>query len=151
MAGAGVLVMALIVTMDVILRYGFNAPTKWAGELSALLLVVAVFLGLAHTLRENAHIRVDFILQRLPGRVQDWMKVIASALFLVFTIILCHLTWKGFALSFTLKSTSRSLWDVPVWPARVFIPLGFALISLLLICNIYTETKLVLRKPKEGK
>ena len=145
------LVMSLIVTMDVTLRYAFNAPTVWAGELSAYLLVVVVFLGLAYTLQANAHIRVDFILQRLPGRVQDWMKLIASVLFLVFTIILCHLTWKSFVVSFTFKNTSCSLWDVPIWPVQGFIPVGFAIISLLLICNIYTETRLALRKSKEGK
>jgi hypothetical protein len=37
--------------------------------------------------------------------------------------------------------------DVVVWPAQLFMPLGLAVISLLLILNIYTGTKVALGKP----
>lgn len=149
-AGLALLVMTLIITMDVVLRYAFT-PTKWVHEFSAYLMVVLVFLGLAYTLKENAHIKVDILVVRLPRRIQDWMKVIHSSIFLVFTIILLYFNWHLFAQSFALKSTSYTSADVIIWPAQLFMPLGFAILGLLLICNIYVETKAVLGKSSEGK
>lgn len=149
-AGFAVLAMTFIITMDVVLRYAFE-PTKWAQEFSTYLMIVLVFLGLAYTLKENAHIRVDFLIVKLPKRVRDWLRVINSTLLLAFTIILFYLNWRFFAASFALKATSRTSVDVILWPAQLVMPLGLAIMILLLICNIYTETKAALGKSNEGK
>jgi len=150
-AGVGVLLMSLAITMDVFLRYVFNAPTKWVNEASSYMLLVVVFLGLAYALREKAHIRIDFIVIRLPRRVQDWLQVISSIAFLIFTVILCYFTWNIFLTTVRFATTSRSIWDIPLAPWQVFLPLGLAIISLLLILNIYTETKTALQKSKGSK
>jgi len=149
-AGLAVLAMTLIVTMDVVLRYAFT-PTKWVHEFSTYLMVVLVFMGLAYALKEDAHITVDALTARLPRRVQDWMKVINSTLFLVFTILLCYFNWHLFKQSFTSKSTSYTSVDVILWPTQLFMPLGLAIMGLLLICNICAETKTALRKANERK
>lgn len=149
-AGLAVLVMTLIITMDVVLRYAFE-PTKWVQEFSTYLMVVLVFLGLAFTLKENAHIKVDFIIVRLPSRVRDWLRVINLTLLFFFTLILFYLNWRFFAVSFALKATSRTSVDVILWPAQLVMPLGLGIMILLLICNIYTETKAALGKSNEGK
>jgi len=142
--------MTLIITMDVVLRYAFT-PTRWVHEFSTYLMVVLVFLGLAYALKEDAHIKVDFLVVRLPRLVQDWMKVFNSLLFLFFTIILFYFNWHLFAESFALKTTSFTSVDVTIWPVQLFMPVGLAILGLLLICNIYAETKAVLRKSNEGK
>jgi len=149
-AGFALLVMTLIITMDVVLRYAFT-PTKWVHEFSTYLMVVVVFLGLAYALKEDAHIKVDFLVVRLPRRIQDWMKVIHSILFLVFAIVLCYFNWHLFTQSFALKTRSFTSVDVIVWPVQLFMPVGLAILSLLLICNIYNETRAVLGKSNEGK
>ena len=148
-AGVGVLFMTLLITVDVILRYGWNAPTIWVNEASSYVLLVVVFLGLAYALRENAHIRIDIIITRLPKQVQDWLKVINSIAFLIFTGILFYLTWELFLGSVHFATTSRTAWDIPLAPWQAFTPLGLIIISLLLICNIYTESRIALGKSKE--
>ena len=155
-AAYAVLVMALMVTIDVILRFVFNAPTKFATEFAAYLLVVSVSFGLAYTLRERAHIRIDFITSRLPRRVRSWVQVITSIMALVFTGLLSWLNWGEFMTSLKLQTTSRTAMDVVIWPAQLFMPLGLLVISLLLILNIYSETKVALGKvektdQEEGK
>jgi len=149
-AGFALLVMTLIITMDVVLRYGFT-PTKWVQEFSTYLMVVLIFLGLAYALREDAHIRVDFLVVRLPRRVQDWMKVIHSIIFLAFTMILFYFNWDLFAQSFAMKTTSYTSIDVIVWPAQLFMPVGLAIMGLLLLCNIFTEARVVLGKSDKAK
>jgi TRAP-type C4-dicarboxylate transport system permease small subunit len=149
-AGLAVLAMTLIITLDVVMRYAFK-PTKWVEEFSTYLMAGLVFLGLAYTLKENAHIRVDFLMVKLPKRVRDWLGVINSILLLAFTLILFFLNWHFFTTSFALKATSRTSMDVILWPAQLVMPVGLAIMSLLLICNIYTQTKAALGKSKQAE
>ena len=145
-AGFSLLAMTLMVTMDVTLRYGFNAPTKWANEFSAYLAVLVIFLGISYVLRENAHIRVDVVVRKLPRRAQDWIRVITSVILLGYIIILFHLTWDVLVMNFAINKTSFTAMDVPIWPIQAFIPLGLAIMGLLLIQHIFVEAKVALRK-----
>ena len=149
MAGLCALAMTLFITLDVFLRRAFNMPTIWANEASSYLLLVMVFMGAAYALGEKAHIRIDFIVVRLPRRVQDWMQVFSSIIFLIFTGILSYFTWSIFLDTVKFAETSRSLWDIPLAPWQVWLPLGLAIISLLLILNIYNEIKIARGKTKE--
>lgn len=148
-AAALVLFMAVAIGIDVFLRYVFGAPTIWINEASRYGLLMVTFLGLAYTLREKAHIKVDVLINRLPRKAQDWMNVINSIVFLVFTGILSYLTWGLFWGSVEKGSTSTSLWNPLIAPWQVFIPLGLAIIGLLLICNLYTQIKIACKKAKE--
>ena len=145
-AGFSLLAMTLMVTMDVTLRYGFNAPTKWANEFSSYLAVLVIFLGISYVLRENAHIRVDVVVRKLPRRAQDWIRVITSVILLGYIIILFHLTWDVLVINFAINKTSFTAMDVPIWPIQAFIPLGLAIMGLLLIQHIFVEAKVALRK-----
>lgn len=145
-AGFSLLAMTLMVTMDVTLRYVFNAPTKWANEFSAYLAVLVIFLGISYVLRENAHIRVDVVVRKLPRRAQDWIRVITSVILLGYIIILFHLTWDVLVMNFAINKSSFTAMDVPVWPIQAFIPLGLAIMGLLLIQHIFVEAKVALRK-----
>ena len=145
-AGFCLLAITLIVTMDVTLRYGFNAPTKWANEFSGYLAVLIIFLGISYVLRENAHIRVDVFVRKLPKRIHDCIKVITSIALLAYVIILFHLTWDVVVMNFTIKKTSFTAMDVIIWPVQLFIPVGLAIMGLLLIHHIFIEAKIALGK-----
>jgi TRAP-type C4-dicarboxylate transport system permease small subunit len=147
-AGVLIFLMAVAIGIDVFLRYVFNSPTIWINESARYTLLIITFLGLAFTRKEDAHIRVDFIIKRLPKYVQNWMRVVDSICFLVFTIVLFRLTWHVFMGSVIRGSLSPSFWQVPIAPWQAFIPLGLAILGLLLIRNIFTETKVAISKSK---
>ena len=59
---AWLLVMTgVALTWEVVARYVFSAPTKWASETSELMLIWAVFLGLGYTIRHNRNIVIDLV------------------------------------------------------------------------------------------
>ena len=149
MAGAIIAAFAIFfititTTVDVGMRFLLGAGTMWVLEFSRYALVAQVFFGLAYTLREKGHIRITFLVNRLPVKVQNWFNLFAPIMFLIYTSVLFHLTWDFFAISFVRKTTSVTAVDIIVWPFQVFIPLGLAIISLLLIRNIYTELRIIL-------
>ena len=141
-----VLAMALIITGDVIARWLFGAPTPWAMEVAGYLLVISIPLALAYTLRVGGHIRVTIFISGFPQKVQNWLRVVTSIMGLGYTVLLGYLTWKQAATSFAFKTTSGTSTEWILWPFQSFIPLGLAIISLLLMLNIYTETRAALGK-----
>jgi TRAP-type C4-dicarboxylate transport system permease small subunit len=150
-AAYSVLAMTLIVTGDVIARWLFGSPTPWAMESAGYLLVIATPMALAYTLKVGGHIRVPILVNRLPEAVQHWLRVVTSILGLGYCGILSQLTWKQALASVKFGTTSGTSIDVILWPFQMVIPLGLSLISLLLVLNIYNETRVALGKVKESK
>ena len=58
----------IIIVIEVVLRYGFNAPTNYAHELTAFLCAVVYILGGAYTLYLRGHVSVDVFYNRLSWR-----------------------------------------------------------------------------------
>ena len=52
-------IFALMIIYDVVLRYGFNAPTLWAFDLTKQLYGFYFILLGGYALRHQAHVRVD--------------------------------------------------------------------------------------------
>jgi len=139
-------IMTFIVTGDVILRYVFNAPSKWVVEVSSYLLIVIVLMGLAYTQKERGHIKVDIILSRLPKAVRPWVELVILVMVLALTIILIYLTAGDFWTSIKLKTVSDSVMAFPLAPWQAFIPVGLAILALLLIWEIYTGAVKIRRR-----
>ena len=148
-AGFIVLYMVFAVTVDVILRYVFNSPTVWVVETSTYLLVVMTSLGLAYTLREKGHVRVDIVVNRFPKKFRNWMMVISSICFFILTVFLFRMTLDGFLETLDYGTTSRTGLDIILAPFQAVMPVGLLVTCFLLMCNIYNETKVALRKSKE--
>ncbi len=150
-AGFLLLYLALAITADAILRYVFNSPTIWVMETSTYLLVVIISLGLAYTQMEKGHVRVDVVINRLPRQAQNWVRVINSIFFFIMVAFLFHLTWDAFMVTVHFGTTSRTALDIVLAPFQAAIPIGLLVMILLLICNIYSETKIALGKSEELK
>ena len=71
-----VLLLTFVIGYDVALRYIFNAPTKWAYEMSYQLGGTYFWLGAAYTLKYQAHVRIDIFYSRFSPRVQALVDVI---------------------------------------------------------------------------
>ena len=56
--------LILATVYDVAARYLFNAPTQWAYEVGYMMMGAHALLGMAYTLREGGHIRIDAFTQR---------------------------------------------------------------------------------------
>ena len=63
-AGILLLLPALMVFYEVVMRGLFNAPTEWSIELSVYCVLVAGFLGMSVTYAAGKHIHVDIVLSQ---------------------------------------------------------------------------------------
>lgn len=94
-AGAGLVVMSVIVLWQVFLRYVLNWGNSWT-ELTAILLMSwFIFLGAAVGVRENYHLGFDVLLYVLPPGSKKILRTISDLVVLAFAV---GMVWYGAAL-----------------------------------------------------
>ena len=136
LSGIFILIMGLIVTYEVIMRYVFSSPTTWVLEISIYMNIACVFLALGYTLRDKMHILIDTLTSRFSSRNRSLLHLINLILGLVYCFVL---TWKGLELainSYRLGEVSPTVLHVPVVFPYSFIALGGGLLVLEFIVQI---------------
>ena len=80
--------MAVLVLLNVILRYFFSSGITWSEEMSRYLFVAMVFIGGGLAFKSDSHLSVDIIVKLLPekGRKVAWF--FSSAIGLLIGIVL---------------------------------------------------------------
>jgi len=73
-----ILVMALGVGYEVFVRYGLNAPTSWAFDLSYITYGTLFMMGGAYTLSRGGHVRGDFVYRLWKPRTQARVLIVAG-------------------------------------------------------------------------
>jgi TRAP-type mannitol/chloroaromatic compound transport system permease small subunit len=120
----GVLAMFLLVLSEVIRRYFFNSPTVWGNELTQLIFGMYVILSGGHILRWGGHVNVDIFYSRFSIRGKAVLDIVTFFLFFLFCGMLFiyggSLAWE----SLSILEHSNSAWGVPLYPAKMMIPIG---------------------------
>jgi TRAP-type C4-dicarboxylate transport system permease small subunit len=87
---ASILAAAIVVVVvrEVVLRYGFNAPSTWGMDITRYLLQFTFFLALAPALESGHHVHVDLFDPLVPRAWRRWQRVSGHALVLFFGAVL---------------------------------------------------------------
>jgi TRAP-type C4-dicarboxylate transport system permease small subunit len=128
--------MIVITMADVFSRHVFGKAIAGVFELSEVLMVVLVFLGLGFAQEEKSHIRAELLLSHLSARARRGFDLFAQVLsFLFWGVLLTQCTLKAIE-SFTTGEYKEGLMKFPMWPARWAIAAGLLLICLQLLKEI---------------
>jgi TRAP-type mannitol/chloroaromatic compound transport system permease small subunit len=126
-----VLVVVLISAANAVVRKLFNYSSNSYLEIQWYLFSVIFLCGAGYTLLRNDHVRIDIIQGKLSARAQNWIDVIGIVFFLwPMSIIIMSLAWPLFVDSFTRNEVSTNAGGLIIWPARLMIPVGFALLLM---------------------
>ena len=126
-----VLLSCLISAGNAFSRYAFSISSNAWLEIQWYMFGALVLLGASYTLKRNEHVRVDIVYSNLSTRGQIWVDIFGAILFLLpATIILCYLSWPIFHNSWTENEVSMNAGGLVRWPIKIFLPLGFGLLSL---------------------
>ncbi len=126
-----VLAMVLVSAGNAIIRKTLNMSSNAWLELQWYLFSAVFLLCAAYTLLRNEHVRIDVIAGRLSPRAQAWIDIFGTVFFLLpMSILIGALSWPYFMRGFTQHEISGSAGGLVLWPARLLLPVGFALLSL---------------------
>src|SRR5215210_6004598 len=126
-----VLLSCLISAGNAFSRYAFSISSNAWLEIQWYMFGALVLLGASYTLRRNEHVRVDIVYSNVSTRRQIGIDIFGSILFLLpATIILSYLSWPIFYNSWMQGEVSANAGGLLRWPIKIFLPIGFALLSL---------------------
>lgn len=112
-------------------RYAFSISSNAWLEIQWYMFGALVMLGASYTLKRNEHVRVDIVYANVSTRRQIGIDVFGTILFLLpAMLILAYLSWPVFYNSWTENEISSNAGGLVRWPIKIFLPLGFALLSL---------------------
>jgi len=126
------LLMILNVFYDVIMRYAFHDSSIAMQEMEWHLFAIVILFGVAYSLKEDAHVRVDFIYDRLSVKTRAMINIIGTIIFLIpFTLLIIYGSYPFVMDSYTTNETSSDPGGLKhLWMIKAAIPL--AMIILLI-------------------
>jgi len=126
-----VLLSCMISAGNAFSRYAFSISSNAWLEIQWYMFGALVMLGASYTLKKNEHVRVDIVYTNVSTRRQIGIDIFGAILFLLpATLILAYLSWPVFYNSWTENEISGNAGGLIRWPIKIFLPLGFALLSL---------------------
>ena len=140
-AGASILSILMFLTVvDVSLRYFFNRPLRGTYELTELMMVAIVVLGLGYTAATGGHISVDIIVNRFKGR----SRLIVDVINLILGIIIFSLiAWQSTEYAFSALKTGEhsDILKVPTFYFKILVPIGSTMLVLELLMQLLKSFK----------
>ena len=136
--GALVLLAAVLIGIDVILRVGFNRSIGGADELSGYALAIGTVWSLGAALLDRAHIRIDSLYMFFPTPLRLALDLFGLVLFIAFFALV---TWHGLGVlqqSVQVGSRSQSALETPLFiPQTLWIAglVAFLLTGLVLLTH----------------
>lgn len=130
-AACCVLLAILISAGNAVSRYSLGLSSNAWLEIQWYLFGAIFMLGAAYTLKMNEHVRVDLLYGGRSPRARLWIDLAGHILFLMpAVVILGWMCWPLFVESFVHNEISSNAGGLPRWPAKLLLPLGFALLAL---------------------
>jgi len=126
-----VLLSCLISAGNAFSRYAFGISSNAWLEIQWYMFGALVMLGASYTLKKNEHVRVDIVYANVSTRRQIGIDIFGFILFMLpATVIMTYLSWPIFHNSWLLGEISGNAGGLLRWPIKIFLPLGFALLTL---------------------
>ena len=127
-----IVILTLGTCFEVFVRYLLNDPTSWAFDLSYLMYGAVFYMAGAYTLSRGGHVRADMFYRLWPERRQALVELVLYVLFFFPGILALVIAGGGYGLeSMRIHEVSvNSPAGVPIWPLKMMIPVGGALIAL---------------------
>lgn len=124
--------MILNVTYDVVMRYFFNTGSIAMQEMEWHLFSVVILLGISYTLKEDGHVRVDLIYDRLTEKKKAKINMVGVALFILPVALLIGVESIPYVLeSLASNEQSGDPGGLPYrWIVKSLIPLSFFLLII---------------------
>lgn len=140
-----ILLVVIFIIYEILMRYVFHLPTLWVSESMVFGCGVTYVLGAGWALLEHRHVKIDLVYGRLTLRQR---AIIDSITFVFFALYLGFFLWavsKYAWQSVLVRETAGSAWDPPVYPIKVALLVGVALLLLQGIAKLIRDLHLAIK------
>lgn len=138
--GGGLLfIVMVLITVSAFCRYALNAPLLDSDDLARLLLLPAIFFGLAGACHHGEHIQVDLLWEALGPRGR---RLLDRFSLLVMTVCVGAMAYAAVRRVFDIQASRVGTYELrlPLWPF-------FALASAGLVLSVVVLARRLVRPP----
>jgi len=126
------LLMILNVFYDVVMRYVFHDSSIAMQEMEWHLFAIVILFGVPYALKEDAHVRVDFIYDRFSVKTKAMINIIGTIVFLIpFISLIVYGSYPFVMDSYTTNEMSSNPGGLKhLWMIKAAIPISMTLLVL---------------------
>jgi TRAP-type mannitol/chloroaromatic compound transport system permease small subunit len=127
-----IVILTIGTVYEVFVRYVLRAPTSWAFDMSYLMYGAVFFMAGAYTLSRGGHVRADMFYRLWRPRVQAGVEMVLYLFFFFPGVTALVISGWGYGNDSVriLEVSVNSPAGVPIWPLKMMIPIGAALLTL---------------------
>ena len=132
-----VLAAVVISAGNATLRKAFNIGSNAWLEIQWYLFAGVFMLGVGYVMLKNAHVRIDFISNKLSKRTNAIIDAIGIVVFTIpLAIIMIDFAWPVFMRALNSGEMSQNAGGLIRWPVWALLPVGFAILLLQAVSEL---------------
>lgn len=140
------LFLVLVTFIIVVLRYIFDSGSIALQEVTSYLHATIFLVGMAYTMQQDAHVRVDIFYTRCSRQTKAWIDLFGTLfLLLPFMLFVTWISWSYIADSWSVLEGSREAGGLPgVFLLKSLILVMTSLLSLQAFTQIARNIETIL-------
>lgn len=146
MAIIAAVLMALImiaIAYATISRYFFGNPMAWVVEVSSYSLLYITFLAAPWLLRQDAHVKVDLVLNKLKPKSQSALNLFNNAIGVAIAVILLVFGFKMTLNNYREGIVVMNILRTPQYMLLVIIPVGTFFLAIEFLKKMLYEIRTI--------
>ncbi|MEX1034992.1 MAG: TRAP transporter small permease [Sneathiella sp.] len=140
-------VMILGVT-QVLSRKLLNLPILGYIDFIEQSMVIFAFFGIAYCQRLGGHVRMDLFMAKFNDRPLYFFEALATLVGLIVITILIDTSWLHFLRAYQLGDSTIDI-GMPIWPAKLIIPLAFGMLWIRFALQLIGFIRLIINPNAE--
>lgn len=147
--GVCLLLAALLVSIEILLRKFFLMPFNIGTELSTYALAIGASWSFSQALLYRAHVRVDVLRRLLPAKSRPFLDVLALAALGAFALLLAYHACKTAIVSWRLGSEENTPLGTPLVVPQALWAWGMLWFAIVCLRQLVLALRALLRRELE--
>jgi C4-dicarboxylate transporter DctQ subunit len=139
--------LMLLACAEVVARKLFNSPIHGQADLVEISIPTMGFFGLAYCQRMAGHVRMEIVINQLKGRAHWLFEFISNFATIIICALMIYGTYNHFLRAYEIGDSTMDV-ELPIWPPKLIIVLGFCILFGRLIISFFGFLRM-LRNPDQ--
>jgi TRAP-type C4-dicarboxylate transport system permease small subunit len=132
------LAMLILAIAQVFFRYVMNISVPWTEEGARWFYIWQIFLGSALAMKNQLHLRITFLRDKIPPSIRNWLEIGSAVLGLIF---LGGIWWGSFKMMQTVYPVYAGSFSIRMTYLYLSLPISIGLMMYLTLRDIHNQIK----------
>ena len=141
-------IMVVVMGIQITARYVFASSLSWSEEITRFLFICSGFLSASYCIKKSLSVKIDQLVNMLPGRGVHIFRLISYSIQLVFFSYLIPFAWK-YVMSGIESGQLSPACGIPMYVIQSFTVISFVLCVIRLIQKWLYRLQIILGEREE--